>query len=499
MNFTNAIKSELNKEISITENGAIGYKTSGDLMVDFNFAVSSMRKWTSQKIYNEFVKFFVDNKSTALRYLFYLRDREQGIGERETFRTILRGLAVDYPEYIRKVLKFVPQFGRWDDLWCLMDTDMAEDMLTLVAYQLAEDKRCMDAGKSISLLAKWMPSINTSSKETVRLAREMAKEFGLTEKEYRKALSSLRSYLEVIEVKMSANQWDEIDYNAVPSKANVLYKTAFFKHDEERRRAYLDSLARNDGAAKINAGVLFPHDVVHSYVKGLDATLEALWENLPNYVKDNSNTLVIRDGSYSMTCKVDNKASTSALEVATALTIYFSEKESGEFKDKFITFSAKPKFIDLGACKTLHDKLVKCYAEDDCSNTNIEATFDLILNAAIRNGLKQENLPDNVLIISDMEFDATCNRNGGFTTLFDGIRRKFQAAGYRLPKLIFWNVNSRTNTVPLQRNDAGVILVSGFSTAICNMVLSNELDPLKALLGVINAERYDCIAKALEA
>ena len=345
-----------------------------------------------------------------------------------------------------------------------------------------------------TLLFKWLKSENTSSKESRELAKKIRKALNMPSKQYRQLLSKGRKALDIIEVKTCSNRWDEINYETVPSQANLKYKDAFLKHDETRRKEYLESLEK--GEAKINSSVLFPHDIVYKYIPNnyslhkKDTALEAMWKGLPDYVKGNGNTLVVRDGSGSMTCNI-GKTNISALQVATALSIYFSERCKGEFKDKFITFSSSPEFVDLHNLSSLHDKLRECYRYDDCSNTNIEKTFDLVLKVAVKNNLKQEDIP-NLLIISDMEFD---NATGYYSyyvkdRLFDIISSKFKAQGYEMPRLIFWNVNSRTNTIPLTQNKNGVILVSGFSPAITKMVLSEQTDPYQALVEQLMSERY---------
>jgi hypothetical protein len=319
----------------------------------------------------------------------------------------------------------------------------------------------------------------------------------MDEKKYRKTLSALRKYLDVVEVKMSAKNWSGIDYSAVPSRANLVYNGAFLKNDEDRRRKFLEKVS--SGEEKINASVLFPHDIVHKYsengwshsLKRMDATLEALWKALPNLVKENDNTIVVADGSGSMTTAI-GKSSVSALSVANSLAIYFAEHSSGQFKDKYITFSARPQLVDFSKCSSLREKLEVALRYNEVANTNIEAVFDLILTTAVKNNTKQEDIPSNILIISDMEFDA-CGGSYLGNRLFESISKKYTANGYKLPRLIFWNVNSRTKTIPMIENSLGVILVSGFSPNIVKMVMENETDPYKALVKQLNSERYSQI------
>ena len=261
------------------------------------------------------------------------------------------------------------------------------------------------------------------------------------------------------------------------------------------------------GEAKINASVLYPHDIVDKYMSGSgywrtslkakDAALEELWKALPDKVEGCGNTIVVADGSGSMTTTVGG-TNVSALSVANALAIYFAERSSGEFKDIYITFSERPQLVDFSNCKSLHGKIQKALVHNEVADTNIEVVFDLILTTAIKNNMSQEDIPQNILIISDMEFNSACGYyNRPTQKLFDVIAKKYAAAGYKLPRLVFWNVNSRTGTIPVKENDLGVALVSGFSTNICKMVMSGQTDPYECLLETLNAPRYDAVEQAL--
>lgn len=493
--FINGVEEELN--VSTTENGALGYKTTGKALLDFNFKVASYRNMSEDKIIADFKKAWYENKELALKCLFYVRDIREGLGERRLFRLCINSIVDELDE---RVFDWIAEYGRYDDLFAFFYTKMQDKMMQYVKDQLFEDMQNCLENKPVSLLAKWMPSIKTSSKDAMTRARlfidyfNSKEEGGVTQKDYRKTLSKLRSYIDVVEKKCCSNKWSEINYETVPSNANLKYKDAFMKHDQKRRTEYLESLSK--GETKINASVVYPHDIVANYdssnyhymhsIKRKDTTLEEMWKSLPDYVQGNANTLVVRDGSGSMTSYVTNNA--MALHVSTALAIYFSERCDGVFKDKFITFSASPRMVDLKNYESLHDKLQCCYAEDDCTNTNIEKTFKLVLNTAIKNNLKQEEIP-TLLIISDMEFD-TATFGARSKKLFERIADDYEEHGYKLPKLVFWNVNSRTCTVPITQNDAGVILVSGFSTTICKMILQEETDPYKALLNVLESDRY---------
>ncbi len=495
MGFMEKLHIVLDNCVKLTENGALGYETTGKALVDLNFAVASLRNQDEEEIVKRFIPAFYEDRMLAMKWLFFLRDVRGGLGERRTFRVIMKYLAKSFPEMVNALVGIMAEYGRFDDLLCLFDTPVEETALLVLREQLEKDVQNMENGESVSLCAKWMPGNNTSSEESQRMAAKLRDFMGLTAKEYRKLLASLRKYLHVTEVFMSGNRWNEIDYGRVASRANLLYRKAFLVHDEERRKNFLKDV--EEKGAVMHAGVLMPHEIVMQYtvrngwrlnVNKEDTALEALWKNLSDTVAGAENVLCVVDGSGSMLCPV-GEGNTTALHVSNALGVYFAERMGGAYHNRFITFSNTPKYVDLSACRTLKEKLELAFSNNDCTNTNIEATFRLILETAVRNRLRQEELPATILIISDMEFDqAMWGRNTD--TLFGIIKKKFAAHGYKMPKLVFWNVNSRTNVIPVRENELGVGLVSGFSVNICNMVLSNELDPFACLKKALEGERY---------
>lgn len=493
-----------------TENGATGYKTSSNVLVDLNFKVPSMRKDASNA-FDDFDRAFDEDREHTLKWLLYLRDIKNGIGERDSFRDILLHLCYTNEKFGTRFVSLPLEcFGRWDDYiyvaYYTNSTTVKSVILDKIANQLRHDLNNVEKHLPISLLAKWMCSANASSKDTRKIGRWLASNLGYTLKDYRKTLSNLRKYLDVVEVKMSSNEWHKIDYGKVPSKANLIYGNAFYEHDTSRREKYLDNL--KNGEAKINANSMFLYDIVHKYMNNTDRyfyyghpityddTLEALWK-AQNKVEGFTDTLVVRDGSGSMTSYVSGNV--SAMDIGDSITLYASENNKGAYKDKFVTFSSNPEVVNLSRCKNLKEKLEMLLKYNDCSNTDIYKVFKLVLDTAIKNKLSQDELPKQILIISDMEFDDMNNDFWGYSqhkldkTLFEKISDMYEEYGYKLPKLIFWNVNSRTNAVPLQQNELGVILVSGFSKNIFDMVLSTELDPYKALIGVLDGGRYDCV------
>lgn len=487
MSFLNEMQNVLNDEKTYTENGAVAYKTSGKQLLDFNFNVSALRNVGENEIKEQYRKVFYEDPLLAVKYLFYLGDVRGGLGERRSFKICLTWLAENHPNVAKELLTLIPIYTRWDNLWCLLDTKIKNDVLKVVSDQLYQDILNMKDGKPVSLLAKWLKSENASSKETKRIAKILHQGLGLDSKTYRKTLSELRRYLNVTEVKMSANEWDSIKYETVPSKANLLYKDAFLRHDPDRRNEYLESL--KNGNTKINAGTLQPHEITYKYrgLRKVDPTLEELWKVLPNLSVEN--TLVVRDGSASMTWVNLGNSGATPLDAATALAIYMSEHNTGELRNKFVTFSSKPKIVDLSHCKDLYSKVKHSLSEAGCSNTNIYSTMKLILNTAVKANMTQEDMPKTIVICSDMQFDGRCHNLN--KSLFDSIKEEYEEHGYMLPKICFWNLaGSVNNTVPMQQNDLGLILCSSFSVQILNMFMSGRTDPYECLVEQLNSERY---------
>ena len=490
---------------AVTENGALGHSTTGKALVDLNFSISSFRSKSDKEIWTAFLSAYAEDKDLALKYLFFARDVRGGLGERRFFRAASKWLADNHRDDIRKYLQLIPEYGRWDDLVELIsDPILFTDIIALISKQLEKDWKNMKQGKSVSLLAKWLPSVNTSSSESKRKARGIAVGLHMSERQYRKMLSKLRAYLKVVETKMSANQWGEIEYEAVPSKANLQYKDAFMKHDEERRKKFLESLSK--GETKINASTAYPHDIVHKYHKdgsvehvGRDEALEGMWKALPSVKGEFKPMIVVADGSGSMGCGVGNTGVT-ALDVANGLAIYFAERLPGPFANKYITFSFHPQYVDFGANTSLLDRIKIAEQHCEVANTNIKAVFEMLLQTAIKNKLKQEDIP-GILIISDMEFDGCVIQSDQQSywdrgtiadkTLFQTIAKEYENAGYKIPKVVFWNVNSRSGTIPMTQNELGCALVSGFSPSIADMVMSTKLDPYEILLDKLNSPRYD--------
>lgn len=483
-----------------TENGASGYKTTGDELVDFLYKISSFRNETDEEILNDF--YSIKDSLYVLKLLFYIRDCRGGLGERHTFRVCLKELLTNispknnYEEFCIAIFDAILKYGRADDLFYSIDFDnkkVTDVLKTYLENKILEANKAYDENKPLNIIFKWFPSENTSSKQTRDLAKKVRKLLNLNSKDYRKMLSKFRTRLNITEAYMCANRWNEIDYNKVPSKANLIYSGAFYRHDTDRRQQYLDDLAEGKETIKINSRANYPYEIFNKYINrrcggyfttDYNETLEQLWKNLKK-VSGLDNTMVICDGSGSMNTPL-GKSKITALDVSRSLAIYCSQYCQGEYKDKFITFGSTPKLVDLGGCKSLFDKIRKTSDYDDCSNTDIEKVFDLVLKTAIRNNCKQGDLPKQLLIISDMEFDEGTDLTGN---PIESAQEKYKRHGYDIPRLVFWNVCSRTKSIPVQKNNLGVLLVSGFSQNVIDMVNNGETDPKKALIKEL--EKYD--------
>lgn len=420
-------------------------------------------------------------------------------GERRFFRLCLKWLAMNYKDEVLHLIPYVREYGRWDDLFELFDTPCEPEMLGYIKWAL-------DKGED-HLLAKWMPSINTSSKNTQERGRKFAREFGMSEKEYRKMLSQERKYCNLVETLMSQNRWNEIEFSKLPSRAGLLYSKAFARREETRER-YAEFM-RSDKTT-VNAGALYPYDVVRKAVVAMGSddywnysnislndtnrlAANKYWDNLEDgYFKDATlNALCVCDTSGSMTSAY-NRSNVRPIDVAISLALFTAERAKGPFQNHFISFSSHPTLIaTIGV--DFCDKVDKIYRQNLCENTNIEATFDLILNTAIINHLSQKDLPETIIIVSDMQFDAAqgyySRYNHYDSTLMENIEAKWNYAGYQMPHLVFWNVNaSMSNNIPMEDKD-GITYVSGASPSILKQVMTGVTGQ-ELMLQTLESDRY---------
>lgn len=525
--FMDALEDErVQTSYAYTDNGALVYETSGSNLVDFNLNISAMRSKSEDEIASDFRQAFLDNKELAVRYLFFAGDIREGLGERHVFNSIMKNLAQNEPEIAKAVLEFIPEYGRWDEVVNLLNTPIRKDVVKLISTQLSKDIDAASKDEPVSLCAKWMPSLQASNSTVRKNALILCDELGMKKSEYRHMLSDLRNRLNIIEKALAEKDVEKLDamQESLSSKQNYKYKDALMRLMPEQRTEYFNKVLR--GEANYNADVLEPHEIYYRYhnqggygrsIKE-DMGYEIMWKQLPNKVEPGKEVLVVRDGSGSMTVGLRGTNRGTVLDVASALTVYFSEHATGQFHNKFITFSSRPEIVNLDGCDTLADKISKLDHYDDCSNTNLEKTFMLILDTAIKNKMSQEEMPENILIISDMQFDAANHSYYSNTpkwdeTLFDTIRSKFEAAGYKIPGLIFWNVNQEKTAVPEIKNELGLVLLGGYSKNNIDMICKNEFiqevvteqgevkkivkSPEQILTEKLMSERYDAIGQAI--
>lgn len=468
---------EIETSVTATENGGRALSTTGDKLLNL-FAVLGALRSRPTDVIDKFDAAFRENADLTTKMAFYGRDVRGGLGERAVGRLMLRELALLYPEVVTANLKNIVEFGRWDDLFVLFDTDCEYAMTQRIRKRLHIDTIRMEAGMNVSLLAKWMPSINASSKNTVALAHRFVKSFDIKPSAYRKMLSALRKYIDVTEVKMSANKWTDIDYKAVPSNAMANYGSAFARHDYEGFNRYMDAVKSGD--VKINAATLYPYNVIETMYGNRDVA-EAQWKALPNYVEGDNNFLIMADVSGSMMGR--------PMATSVGLAIYFAERNHGAFANKFMTFTDIPKIVDVTG-NDLFDKY-RSVTEHVGFDTNLEAAFDTILSTAVRTDCPQEDLPKALVIISDMEINAW---HGGSLTFTEEMRKRFADAGYEMPKLVYWNVDSRKDTFLASKNDPNAILVSGQSASTFkNLIKGIDLSAFEIMVQTLNDPRYDCV------
>jgi hypothetical protein len=490
MSFLTITQELLNK--TLTENGDASFVSTGSPCLDY-FALIGGKRDDLPGAAAMFAKAFVEDPKTAVELLFYTRDPRAGIGERRLFRFLLNGLALSYPEVAKPLLPFVAKYGRYDDLLALLHTPVEDEVIDLIDATLQEDLENKKAGKPISLLAKWLPSINTSNAEARHAGLYLAKKLGMGNEKYRKTLSFLRKGT-IVESNLREKDYT-FDYAAVPSVAMMKYQKAFIRNDKERFGKYLTDVA--SGKEEMNVSVSSPVTLVHRYRENNFENADYFETTFEAFVKDgkiHKRTLVVRDGSGSMYCSFNG----APIDVADAMSLLTSARLSGEFHDKFITFSAKPELVDLSSAKTLKDKLFKLEAYNEVANTNIEKVYNLIVDVYASPSFKDEDAIEQILIISDMEFDGCVAdlEEGTLRSTFEAFDKRFADMGKKRPEVIFWNVASRSQHVPVSKNEYGVKLISGSSKNIIDLVMSDDsLDPEKFMRSVLAA--YEEIGNAI--
>lgn len=443
-----------------TENGMKALNQTGDACVNLFYAIGSSR---NKNIIPQFVAAYVENPEAAIRIALWARDARGGAGERQTFRSILNYLSDNKSEFTERVLNKIPNLGRYDDLYYAPNHKNH-------AFKIFKD--ALEDEKTAGLAAKWADRKGIN-------AAALRNYMGLTPKAYRKMLVNSTK---VVESQMCSNDWGNINYSHVPSVASSRYMKAFNRHDPVRYGAWKEDL--KTGKAKVNASVLYPYEVIRSIYNGDKEVALAQWEALPDYMGD-QNILPVVDVSGSMTCKASG--SVTCLDVALSLGLYLADKNKGAFKDTFVTFSENPELYHLKG--NLLQKLEQMSGSDWMMNTDLHAVFNLVLKTAKDNSVPQADMPNTILILSDMQFDS-CVEHGD--SALEMIRRKYNEAGYQVPSVVFWNLNAHYKNVPAKHNENGVALVSGFSPAIMKNLLGGaDITPELIMWNVIGDERYN--------
>ena len=479
------LKQEAN--LTHTENGAVTYLSTTSDLLDLFASVGGLREAPERELTDRFIRAYAEAPDLAMKLLFFARDVRGGLGERRFFRVILRYLGDAFPDSVRRNLAAVPELGRWDDLLCLFGTACEADAIGLIKQQLALDIAAAGRGESVSLLAKWLPSVNASAAQTVSHAKTLARALGLTDRAYRKLLADLRRRAGLLENHLRERDYS-FDYAKQPSQALLKYRQAFRRNDGPRYAAFMEAVRA--GRAKLHTGTLTPYEIIRPFYTGKPdpsecAALDVTWNAQEDFTRG-ENALVVADGSGSMYTRTNP----SPAAVAQSLAIYFAERNRGVFHNHFITFSENARLVEIKGAD-IAQKVRYCRSFNEIANTNIQKVFDLILDTALRHGLPQSELPTRLYIISDMEFDVCAK--GASLTNFAAAKAAYEAAGYRLPQVVFWNVACRNRNLPVTKNEQGVALVSGSSPQLFRLLREGTLEPMAFLLECLGDPRYEAI------
>jgi hypothetical protein len=472
----NSLVSAMQTENTLTENGMVTNSSSLDSCVNLFFQIGAMRGQDKARIIAAFSKAFAEDSLTAIKLAFWGRDIRGGAGERKIFREICSYLAEKHSDIAKLNLAQIPEYGRWDDLLVFVGTALENDALVLIAEGLKANN---------ALCAKWMPRPHVVDKTKKAQANALRKFLGLSPKEYRHLLSKMSN---TVEQKMCSKNWDGIEYSKLPSKAISGYMKAFGKRDYERFTKYLDSLKK--GETKINAGAVYPYDIVKNLRHGNSNGADAQWKALPNFLEGGKERLLpICDVSGSMQ-GVPVSGDITAMDICISLGLYISERNEGIFKDAFVTFSSNPQLQYTKG--SLSDRYRQLHSAEWGMSTDLERTFAMILNQAVKHNVPAEEMPTTLIIFSDMEFNS-CVRSGNDTAQ-KMSERMYAEAGYAMPKVVFWNLQARNDNFPVQFDKSGTALVSGFSPAILKSLLTGkDFTPRSMMMEVVNSARYENI------
>ena len=487
MNFAEAAKEKA--KFTTTENGAVALNTTGDHLLDLFGTIGALRGADESRVTRLFADAYKEDPLMATKIAYYARDCRGGLGERETFRTLLKYMAEYHKEALLPNLDLIGVYGRYDDLYCLIGTPCEDAMWEAMKKQLVEDLANLNEGKAVSLLAKWIKTADASSEKTRKLGILTAQKLGYPVYNFKRIVRTLRKHIGVIEALMSQGKWDEIEYSAVPSRAMLLYRKAFARHDQDRYSAFIDKAV--NGEVSIHSGALYPYDLIEKVFNcggwgrltvREDKAVEAQWRQLPNYVEPGTNALIMADTSGSMAGR--------PMATSVGLAVYFAERNTGAYHNMWMSFSSDPEIQTLKG-ETLAQKLKSLDTSAWSMNTDLKAAFEKVLEIATENDVPKDEMVKSIVVISDMEIDRCGNREWSF---YDKMAAKFRKAGYEIPNIIFWNVASRHDVFHADHNRKGVQLCSGQSTTVFKQIMECiGMTPTEAMYKVINSERYEPI------
>lgn len=490
--FMNGLQNASN--YAVTENGALAHKTTRSAVYDMFALGGAYRKRNDEDCILLFKNALEENETLALKCLFYLRDCRGGQGERRFFRVCYKWLAQKHADIARRNFELIPEYGRYDDvIYALIGTPLENDALEFIKNQLALDLEC----KTPSLLAKWLPSENASAVKTKKMGNIIREYLGMTHREYRKTLSILRERINLLERLMSANRWDEIEFDKIPSKAGLIYKNAFARRDIIAKK--YEAFAKSEDT-KVNASTLYPYDVVHKAVEGtrgwgynfrdMSATdramIEKYWENLPDYLEGKPcKMMCVVDTSGSMT----GSEASAPINVAIGLGMYCAERIGGPFKNHYISFSSRPQLIKIEGVDFV-DKVRRIYKTNLCESTDLVKTFRMLKEIALT--AKPEDIPETIVVISDMQINCGSRFSGSnVATEMESMRREWEEAGLKMPKLVYWNVEAR-GAANFLDDGPNVTYVSGCSPVIFQQVISG-VTGYELMCRKLMSSRYEAI------
>jgi hypothetical protein len=469
------VKSAVNKaNITTTTNGMTSYKSTTKANLDF-FGRSGNINY--EDLVSDFKNAYAEDPELAIRNVLHMRDIRGGKGVRDNFRNILSYILTSTPSVITytNFIKVIPEIGRWDDLFSLVtneNKDVANQIIKYLASELMVEK-------PNPLLCKWLPRKGI-------VASKLRSYLKLSPKQYRQILVKHKN---VVETTMCNRDWSKITYQHVPSRAMNLYSKAFARQDDSRFAEYIEKV--NCGEVKINAAALFPHEIVKTVSRNIriSPVQEAQWKNIPNLLPEGISILPMIDVSASMTW---SKAygNYTMFDIAVAMGVYLADKGKSDFKDMFLTFSSTPELASLSTARTLENKIQKVISSNVGGSTNIEAAFKLVLKHAITNEVLPQDMPDSILILSDMQFNSCVQGVNAFSM----IESMYRQAGYSVPKIIFWNLTANSGSLPVTADKSGAALVSGYSPASLTAIFNNDFEqftPENIMLTALNNSRYN--------